>query len=40
MRTDPTQVVLVITAVLVAVDLGLLAVAMARFRRSPLILSQ
>ena len=40
MKADPTQVVWVITGVLIAVDLGLLAVAMARFRRSLLILSQ
>lgn len=38
MKADPTQVVWVITGVLVAVDLGLLAVAMTRFRRSRLIL--
>jgi len=40
MNADPAQVVLVITGVLIAVDLGLLAVAMARFRRSLLILSR
>jgi len=40
MKADPTQVVLVIAGVLVAVDLGVLAVAIGRFKRSLLILSQ
>jgi hypothetical protein len=35
---NPTQIILIIMAVLVAMDLGLLVAAMARFKRARLIL--
>jgi hypothetical protein len=36
---NPTQIILIIMTVLVVLDLGLLMVAMARFKRARLILS-